>query len=221
MSLLSTCLAAFALFVQAQTSVPSQPVAPPASVRITSDNPPPPTAKDVDHTMANPYFDGAPAHKNDRAGVTRANIKPHLSMTWADTDTKSWLDTVEIQFSIRQRIAISSLYPEGSCPFRATFEHEKGHWTDNQGFLDEELAQLKVDLALLKLPTARNPTTADKRDAVEASIAAAIRERQKSFVERARAAVLARDAPEAYMKNDYSKCVPPKTKTVEWITREP
>lgn len=204
--------------------VAAKPVELPASVKFSSDNPEPPkTIDEIDHTMENPAFDDdeEAAALADRAGLTRAHIKPHLEIGWAVLKGKAWVHEAKIRFSLDQRMAISSIYSEDSCPYRATREHETGHWNDNKALLDEQLAGLKQDLLRIGIPTQDNPTTEDQTDAYEARIAAAVKARQKAFTAGAKAAVIARDDPEAYRKNDYSKCLPPKTKTNEWKTSAP
>jgi hypothetical protein len=200
-------------------SVSPRPVELPPGFVLQVDNPPPPEDKDIDHSKQNPALQGEDeetAALKDRAGLTETHIKPHLEIEWAYDKDRAWIDKANLRFGITQRLSVSSFYAEKSCPYGATKSHELGHWNDNKAFLEEEAAGLKQDLIGLGLPTKDKPILAKDEDAVAGKIAAAVKFHQKNFTSRALKARSERDEPDAYLKNDYSKCKP-----ADWRTHDP
>lgn len=123
----------------------------------------------VDHSKSNP----GPPNNKVRAGHTSMNFSAKLSFVWSDPGKKEpfafFAEAVNVFFFLKDiRISISSSYLKGSCPYKATLEHETE---------DHALASIKLfysyrdafvrDLTRIKIPSRASPEQLTLKEAVK------------------------------------------------------
>jgi hypothetical protein len=178
-----------------------------------------------DHSRVNPCersedkAGDSPAEAKNCAGITRMRLKAALDEAWdgADDGAKSakvWLSEAVVRLSMPQKLFVSSSYPEDTCPYKATFEHERLHWDDNVKLYDETVKALKEDLAKAELPTKDKPAVLPRSraviDAFESQMGKKLHDlvdrRRKEFDARAKEAVAKRDTRKSYVDTVWSRC---------------
>lgn len=202
----------------------------PVPVTIDAAAPSPPAAPR--HDQADPCASGAIGNdgmgrRRRCAGLTAYAFQPEARAAYDDapdgpSHAKVWVDEVRVRWALSLSMSVSSLYPEGSCPYAVTLAHETGHWNDYLRLQKEAAAGLRADLEKAGLPTKAAPARLPARGIAAfeakttAKISALFLARRAEFLRRARAAAAARDSPYAYQRNDVAKCP-----SSQWRTASP
>ena len=164
-----------------------------------------------EHGVSNPCA-LKPAQDRDCAGRTLAHPTASVDREWERDDARRvmWVKSLKVGFGVKQTLYVSSDYAEDSCPYRVTFEHEKRHWADNDALSEKAVQGLRRDLLALAWPTKSAPVAVSEHadDDLDALLAPVLRQWAHDLKHAAAAAAAARDEPQAYRRNDWSRCSP-------------
>ncbi len=177
----------------------------------------------IDHSKVQP---GPPGGGANRAGYTSVTLKPGLSITWSREIPKSdgkipiFILLAEIKFSLKNyKVAISSIYSVGSCPYNATLKHEiDDHIKDPIRIFKSYKDVLIKRLNVLDIPTKKSPLLvlpskiASSESVIDIKIVNVIKQSKKELARKLRNARDQHDQPASYQLV-YNKCTPSQWKT--------
>ena len=177
----------------------------------------------INHSKVQP---GPPGGSANRAGYTSVTLKPGLSVTWvreaptSDGKIPIFISLAEIKFSLKNyKVAISSRYTVGSCPYNATLKHEiDDHIKDPIRIFKSYKDVLIKRLNVLVIPTKKSPILvlqnkiASRENVVAGQIVNVVRETQRELAQKLRKARDQHDQPASYLLI-YNKCTPSQWKT--------
>jgi hypothetical protein len=179
----------------------------------------------VDHSKVDP----GPADGKKRAGYTKFLLDARVTLKWedgplgSDGKTPFFFESVNIQFFLKDfHIEITSDYKVGSCPYRATLEHEQeSHVRRPIRIFSASRDLIVAKLNQISLPTKQSPgrIAPGQGKAEEATqmapVVAAVKDVKKQIFDALKKDRLEQDAPAAY-QSVYTRCRPS-----EWGTRDP
>lgn len=195
---------------QAPNSTPALPVNSPFYVSFTHD--PPPATPDHSRRSPGPTGDGA-----DRAGHTLARLSKRMTIRWdtgdpgADGRLPMFAQSVNVFYTLRLSVGVSSDYAVGSCPYRVTLAHEKSHAIAFIRISRESRDALISELGTVDVPTRNRPAfvapdeAGARQEEIGRALSRVVLEHSRQVVRTMTTDRESRDSPSAY-RAVYSQC---------------
>lgn len=154
----------------------------------------------------------------DRAGRTRVRNQPRMSTAWdtgpsqRDGKVPLFLQSVNVFFRLDPiQVFVAPDYPEDSCPYWVTLEHERGHVRAYLRLFHAARDPLVADLKRVPIPTSRVPLlvapadVARVQDEIGASLTKVVRDHQARLRQAMEADSAAKDSPSVY-ESTHRRC---------------